>query len=841
MYRGYKMNIYHFRKITAILLLSMGSVGCWKASKSSSGMELISLFSLLGGGGLASLNGGSGSGSGNPDFSISSADATMGGNLRLTLNIRAFQGTHQASVYIVRNESDAVGPEFKIGDIDLVGNGTFITQAFNVAFACNRQLAQYFSPDSGYRFNGYVKVIISNPGSGLSPVEKTTSLIVSQGTSCQSSTLQFVSHPVQASQGEAVDFSVRATGGGSEEQVSIFLSTYSSYPSQAVNRHLAGTFNVTPDGTTKTTSITIPNGLVTDTSRNYYVYLVGFDNRSTRSNDMLRVYPNSPRTVTISGKIEYDHVPIAADNRLNTAGITQKPARNIQVAITGDENLASSSTQYLYSATTDNLGNYTFSNVKIYTDNFFVRARAILQKTGTPSYTISVRANNLSSSFPLEVVSTSVTASNCTGTGCTVNLVAGDNSGQTTRRNGAFAILDTVKKGVDLILTVSPNQAFPELDIFWSPINSTGSYFTRTAGSGGCNASRLNCIYLLGTRSSDSDEFDSGVVAHEFTHYLEAALSRSDSIGGRHTANDYLEPRVAYGEGLGNAMGGIINNDPIYRDSTSTGGFDINLETGTHTLGGYYSEFAIQSVIWDLFDSVSDTKNAKTDNVTIPFATIWGAVMDLKEIDKFTSFHEFISALKIRASGQVSQINDLLAMESIATSEAIESDVSVAVDSSYIDKTMVAHTCNGATAEYPYNPMVQSITSNFSATGLKGSQFCGLKSHANNKLFGSRFFTITPANSGNATILVDYTATPSPGHLLRMRSVVIHVFERGQSITLSNLSSTSSSRQGTIPVVAGRTYLLETRMNSGCLTQTCTNELYGNDGEITYNVTVTLP
>src|SRR5690606_40072898 len=48
-------------------------------------------------------------------------------------------------------------------------------------------------------------------------------------------------------------------------------------------------------------------------------------------------------------------------------------------------------------------------------------------------------------------------------------------------------------------------------------------------------------IYLLGAENVDTDEFDTHVILHEWAHYFEKALSRTDTIGGMHQYADYLD------------------------------------------------------------------------------------------------------------------------------------------------------------------------------------------------------------------------------------------------------------------------------------------------------------
>ena len=72
---------------------------------------------------------------------------------------------------------------------------------------------------------------------------------------------------------------------------------------------------------------------------------------------------------------------------------------------------------------------------------------------------------------------------------------------------------------------------------------------------------------MLGAADNDTDEYDQHVVAHEFQHFLEDQVSRSDTPGGPHSLDERLDMRVAFSEGFANAFSAMVLNDPVYRDS----------------------------------------------------------------------------------------------------------------------------------------------------------------------------------------------------------------------------------------------------------------------------------
>jgi hypothetical protein len=107
-----------------------------------------------------------------------------------------------------------------------------------------------------------------------------------------------------------------------------------------------------------------------------------------------------------------------------------------------------------------------------------------------------------------------------------------------TERAGApFALLDTAISAIETSCQGRAAIAFPTVYINWSSSNTTAggnkydgniatSFFTTETSS------KIANVYILGKTDVDTDELDNHVVAHEFGHYLENKIYRSDSIGG---------------------------------------------------------------------------------------------------------------------------------------------------------------------------------------------------------------------------------------------------------------------------------------------------------------------
>ena len=82
---------------------------------------------------------------------------------------------------------------------------------------------------------------------------------------------------------------------------------------------------------------------------------------------------------------------------------------------------------------------------------------------------------------------------------------------------------------------MTPDAAFPVMKFNWSVNNRAVSGNDSTGDIGTSSYKGNGNVYILGDADSDTDEFDDHVVVHEWGHYFEDQMSRSDSIGGPHS------------------------------------------------------------------------------------------------------------------------------------------------------------------------------------------------------------------------------------------------------------------------------------------------------------------
>lgn len=390
----------------------------------------------------------------------------------------------------------------------------------------------------------------------------------------------------------------------------------------------------------------------------------------TASDDLDVTVFEDINSATVSGKAEYQFVPFNGGG-LNYGQARLQPIRGATVQL-----INATTNALIETSTTDDQGDYLF--VAPANTSVFVRVRAELKRTGTPAWDVEVRDNTSSTTLdladrPLYVLDGTAFDSGLGST--TVNLQAlsgwtGQNYGN-TRAAAPFSVLDTIYNGMQMVVAVDPDAVFAPLDAFWSVNNSPTIGTDRNFDTGELGTSfysgSIDSLFLLGEADSDTEEFDTHVVAHEWGHYFEDNFSRSDSTGGSHSLSDRLDPRLAFGEGFGNAVSAMINQNPIYFDtqgSQQASGFSFSLESNSATASqrGWYNERSVQVVLYDIFDSDDDA----FDTLSLGFQPIYEVLTNEQRVGTpFTTVFPFIENLRARYPAEVPEIDALLLSQRI--------------------------------------------------------------------------------------------------------------------------------------------------------------------------------
>jgi len=371
----------------------------------------------------------------------------------------------------------------------------------------------------------------------------------------------------------------------------------------------------------------------------------------------------SATSVALSGKITYDRIYHNQNSGLDYANITVQPARGIVVE------LIDASDNIIASALSDGDGLYSFTtdpNVDLR-----IRAKAQILSEAKAKWDFQVTDNTQGNSLYVLQGSLANTGSSARQTR---DLHAplgwtGESYGE-PRAAAPFAIIDNIYTAVETFAEIDPEVNFPALELRWSPENRT-VIGDKTQGHIGTSAYDPDedggAIFLLGEEDRDTDEFDPHVILHEWGHYFEHQMSRSDSLGGLHSLNDRLDARVAFSEGWGNALSAILLNDETYRDSSGVSqrfGFSFDLENRQINNPGWFSEASIGSVLYDIFDTQAEAN----DNISAGLAPLYSVITSevYKDSPVFTTIFSVSDALRQSATFDTTSLDTLLNSQGIS-------------------------------------------------------------------------------------------------------------------------------------------------------------------------------
>ncbi len=306
--------------------------------------------------------------------------------------------------------------------------------------------------------------------------------------------------------------------------------------------------------------------------------------------------------VTLSGHITYDSIPHESGGGLDYDAITAAPVRGASVYILDE------SDSLMAIAQTDENGDYAVEverNAQVK-----VRVRAELYQSGTPAWVIRVTDNT--QSYALYVMDGSIADTGDSPSQRDLHAPSGWGglSYTNTRVAAPFAILDAAYLALQTVLEADPSVVLPPTELRWSKDNVPvpGSREEGDIGTSFYDPSE-NAMYILGHANDDTDEYDLSVIIHEFSHFIEDNLSRTDSIGGSHTLGGSHDMRLAFSEGLANGFAGFASGLGTYIDSSGPQqslGYQFSLEQNSIGNAGWFNENSIGKIIYDLADSNDD-------------------------------------------------------------------------------------------------------------------------------------------------------------------------------------------------------------------------------------------
>lgn len=355
---------------------------------------------------------------------------------------------------------------------------------------------------------------------------------------------------------------------------------------------------------------------------------------------------------SIRGTASYTDVTPSASG-LNYSATVNRPIRGARIQLLDDATSA-----VLAETTTAADGSFAFDNTGLDP----VRVRVLAEIT-TPSIRVqdntdgdAIYALDSGTLDPLD--------------GDAVTLVAdlgwGGDSYDDIRAAAPFAILDTAYASARLFSSAR-DVTFPPLRINWSPDNRPENG-DKAMGQIQTSHWDGDQLWILGKQDIDTDEFDSHIVVHEWGHYFEASLSRSDSIGGDHAIGEIIDARVAFGEGFGNALSGWVLSDPNYIDTGGVGqslvalSFDLEANLSDDNTPGWFSESSVQSILYDLVDTQAEAWDSVAIDIGVLYDVLTG---HQKSTPGFTTIFSFIHGLKQAQPTLATEVDALLAHHNI--------------------------------------------------------------------------------------------------------------------------------------------------------------------------------
>ena len=366
----------------------------------------------------------------------------------------------------------------------------------------------------------------------------------------------------------------------------------------------------------------------------------------------------SSGSLTLSGHVTYDYVPSVATNdgaTLDFANAEERPVRNAVVRVLQDKKTV------LATTTTDDNGAYS---VTVQASGGVLHVQALARTTTPP-----IQVEDNTDGDPTWGAAANV------GSATTVDVHAthgwtGSAYSASKRLAAAFAILDSMYTASQSFLA-ERNVNFPQLHVNWSPENSpeqgdktkgqiSTSHFAPDDGQ----------IYVLGLEGADTDEFDSNVIVHEWGHYFEFNLSRSDSPGGPHGGgNNVLDPRIAFGEGWGTSLAAMALNKTDYVDTSWSNGVLTGWSSDAENVNNddaqpsAFSENTIIRLLWDLHDTGT---NESFDTTSFSMGQIYDVMVNHeKNTRAVTTLGSFITGMKGLPGANLTAIDTLLAAYNI--------------------------------------------------------------------------------------------------------------------------------------------------------------------------------
>ena len=419
------------------------------------------------------------------------------------------------------------------------------------------------------------------------------------------------------------------------------ISTFPSSSTQALSARY--TVTITPQ--------TPPANIAFDVPANAAQDAAGNGNTHSAPQRIEYLPPTPSGQARISGQLSFDRPAFTRSGALDYGNIRQQPIRGVWVEA------VNASGTVLARTRSDAEGRYRLdvaANTEV-----SIRIRAHMQRSaaGGPRWDVMVTDNTQRNAlYALQGnLASSGTGASTRNLNAASGWAASDSGGRyaNTRAAGPFAILSSTYEALQRFARVDPDINLPALEYRWSVRNrsAAGNLADGAIGRSFYNPAE-QLIYLVGQENEDTDEYDHSVILHEFAHHFTSTLSRDDSLGGNWSDEARLDMRLAFSEGFGDALGAIITDDPLYRDTfgSNQGLAGVqNMETNpvnpaanANRIGWYHSR-SVAAMLYDLYDTTNDG----ADRLSLGLAPIYNTLTSngFKKNRYYTSIYTFANQL----------------------------------------------------------------------------------------------------------------------------------------------------------------------------------------------------
>jgi uncharacterized repeat protein (TIGR02543 family) len=262
------------------------------------------------------------------------------------------------------------------------------------------------------------------------------------------------------------------------------------------------------------------------------------------------------------------------------------------------------------------------------------------------------------------------------------------------------------------------------------------------------------------------------VIMHEYGHHIQYDIGITDSPGGAHNIDENLlndtnsnltkseAIRLAWGEAwptvfgiiaqkyFANYMTDIYTTCDTYYTSYNNTYFDLEVKSYPNSCGEA-SEYAILSVLWDLFDNVAETN----DTISMSYQEWWNVTAE----SNATTFSEFIAYFYQSYPDYIDDIGLNLTYYKIAARNLTSS---IPVNQWDLTPPVFSWTPEGGSSNYPNNSFQLSIQ-----TDLLGLVGTGIVNSTNSQLdnFTWKLMLAFPDDYAILTVATYQTDAPSTG------------------------------------------------------------------------------